>query len=91
MRTLIEKYLHIIKNCIRPPYKKLNTLKSGFIENSNFENNRDPWGHFTSSNTNLDQFSSSESRSRIYFKSQPNISITTIKLKIKLIYATNCC
>ena len=31
------------KNCIRPPYKKLKPLKSGFIENSNFENNRDPW------------------------------------------------
>ena len=42
MRTFIENYLHFIKNCIRPPYKKLKTLKSGFIENSNFENNRDP-------------------------------------------------
>ena len=42
MRTLIEKYLHFMKNCIRPPYKKLKTLKSGIIENSNFENNRDP-------------------------------------------------
>ena len=39
MRTFIENYLHFMKNCIRPPYKK---LKSGFIENSNFENNRDP-------------------------------------------------
>ena len=43
MRTFIENYLHFIKNCIRPPYKKLKSLKSGFIENSNFENNRDPW------------------------------------------------
>ena len=42
MRTFIENYLHFIKNCIRPPYKKLKSLKSGFIENSNFENNRDP-------------------------------------------------
>ena len=41
MRTFIENYLHFIKNCIRPPYKKLKSLKSGFIENSNFENNRD--------------------------------------------------
>ena len=32
-----------MKNCIRPPYKKLKSLKSGFIENSNFENDRDPW------------------------------------------------
>ena len=44
MCTFIENYLHFIKNCIRPPYKKLKSLKSGFIENSNFENNRDPWG-----------------------------------------------
>ena len=42
MRTFIENYLHFIKNCIKPPYKKLKSLKSGFIENSNFENNRDP-------------------------------------------------
>ena len=42
MRTFIENYLHFIKNCIRPPYKKLKSLKLGFIENSNFENNRDP-------------------------------------------------
>ena len=31
-----------MKNAIRPHYEKLNPLKSGFIENSNFENNRDP-------------------------------------------------
>ena len=31
-----------MKNCIRPPYEKLKSLKLGFIENSNFENNRDP-------------------------------------------------
>ena len=43
MRTFIENYLHFMKNCIRPPYEKLKSLKSGFIENSNFENNRDPW------------------------------------------------
>ena len=43
MRTFIENYLHFIKNCIRPPNKKLKSLKSGFIENSNFENNRDPY------------------------------------------------
>jgi len=42
MRTFIENYLHFMKNCIRPPYEKLKSLKSGFIENSNFENNRDP-------------------------------------------------
>ena len=36
-----------MKNCIRPHYEKLKPLKSGFIENSNFENNRDPctWFH----------------------------------------------
>ena len=38
----IENYLHFMKNCIRPLYEKLKPLKSGFIENSNFENNRDP-------------------------------------------------
>ena len=43
MRTFIENYLHFMKNCIRLPYEKLKSLKSGFIENSNFENNRDPW------------------------------------------------
>ena len=32
-----------MKNCIKPHYEKLKPLKSGFIENSNFENNRDPW------------------------------------------------
>ena len=42
MRTFIENYLHFMKNCMRPPYEKLKSLKSGFIENSNFENNRDP-------------------------------------------------
>ena len=31
-----------MKNCMRPHYEKLKPLKSGFIENSNFENNRDP-------------------------------------------------
>ena len=31
-----------MKNCIRPHYEKLKPLKSGFIENSNFGNNRDP-------------------------------------------------
>ena len=46
MRTFIKKnYLHFIKNCIRPPYKKLKSLKSGLRENSNFENNRDPCLH----------------------------------------------
>ena len=43
MHTFIENYLHFIKNCIRPPYEKLKSLNSGFKENSNFENNRDPW------------------------------------------------
>ena len=38
----IENYGHFMKNCIRPPYEKLKPLKSGFIDNSNFENNRDP-------------------------------------------------
>ena len=42
MHTFIENYLHFMKNCIRPHYEKLKPLKSGFIENSNFENNRDP-------------------------------------------------
>ena len=42
MRTFIENYLHFMKNCIRPHYEKLKPLKSGFIENSIFENNRDP-------------------------------------------------
>ena len=42
MRTFIENYLHFMKNCIRPHYEKLKPLKSGFIENSNFENNGDP-------------------------------------------------
>ena len=47
MRTFIENYLHFIKNCIRLPYKKkLKSLKSGFIENSNFENNRDACDSF---------------------------------------------
>ena len=39
----MENYLHFMKNCVRPPYEKLKPLKSGFIDNSNFENNRDPW------------------------------------------------
>ena len=43
MRTFIENYLHFMKNCIRPHYEKLKPLKSGFIENLIFENNRDPW------------------------------------------------
>ena len=43
----IENYLLFMKNCIRPHYEKLKPLKSGFIENSNFENNRDPWGWWT--------------------------------------------
>ena len=51
MHTFIENYLHFMKNCIRPHYEKFNPLKSGFIENSNFENNRNPciniyWGLF---------------------------------------------
>ena len=51
MRTFIENYLHFIKNCIRPPYEKLKSLKSGFIENSNFENNRDPCDKVTNRQT----------------------------------------
>ena len=43
MPTFIENCLHFMKNCIRPHYEKLKPLKSGFIENSIFENNRDPW------------------------------------------------
>ena len=42
MRTFIENCLHFMKNCIRPHYEKLKPLKSGFIENLIFENNRDP-------------------------------------------------
>ena len=53
MRTFIENYLHFMKNCIEPHYEKLKPLKSGFIENSNFENNRDPC-------QNLDHASTSE-------------------------------
>ena len=40
----LENYLHFMNNCIRPPYRKLKPLESGFIEKSNFENNRDPLG-----------------------------------------------
>ena len=42
MRPFIENYLHFMKNCLRPPYEKLKSLKSGLIKNSNFENNRVP-------------------------------------------------
>ena len=42
MRTFIENYLHFMKNCIRPHYEKLKPLKSGFIENSNFEEKNRP-------------------------------------------------
>ena len=44
MLTFYKKknYVHFMKNCIRSLYEKLKALKSGFIENSNFENNRDP-------------------------------------------------
>ena len=42
MRTFIENYLHFMKNCNRPHYEKLKPLRSGFIENSTFEKNRDP-------------------------------------------------
>ena len=42
MPTFIENCLHFMKNCIRLHYEKLKPLKSGFIENSNFENDRDP-------------------------------------------------
>ena len=45
MCTFIENYLHFMKNCMRPPYEKLKSLKSGFIENSNFQNNRDHCPH----------------------------------------------
>ena len=47
MRTFIENYLHFIKNCLRPPYEKLKPLKSGFIENSNFDINRYPCSRIT--------------------------------------------
>ena len=33
MRTFIENYLHFMKNCIRPPYEKLKSLKLGIIGN----------------------------------------------------------
>jgi len=60
MRTFIENYLHFMKNCIRPHYEKLNPLKSGFIENSNFENNRDPCSNIctgrANSHTMMDSF-----------------------------------
>ena len=38
-----QNYLHFMKNCIKSYYEKLKPLKSGFIENLFFENNRDPW------------------------------------------------
>ena len=38
---LLENNLHFMKKRIRPHYEKLKPFKSGFIENSNFENNRD--------------------------------------------------
>ena len=38
----IKNYLHYVKNCIGPTYKKLKPWKSAFIKNSSFENNRDP-------------------------------------------------
>ena len=38
----IENYLHFMKNCIRPPYRKLKPLGTGFVENSNFENDKRP-------------------------------------------------
>ena len=37
-----ENDLHFMQNCIRLHYEKLKHLKSCFIENSNFESNRDP-------------------------------------------------
>ena len=53
---ILHKYLKYIKCALnyrklpafyeklhKPPYEKLKPLKSGFIENSNFENNRGPW------------------------------------------------
>ena len=52
MRTFIENYLQFMKNCIRPHYEKLKPLKSGFIENWNFENNREPC--FNQSESGLD-------------------------------------
>ena len=56
MRTFIENYLHFMKNCIRPHYEKLKPLKSGFIDNSNFENYRDPWDPVSISRTFPEQF-----------------------------------
>ena len=43
MCTFYKKnYLHFIKNCIGPTYKKPKPRKSAFIKNSSFEINRDP-------------------------------------------------
>jgi len=46
-----------MKKCIRPPYEKLKSLKSGIIGNSNFENNRDPWSKKTSRDQSFERTS----------------------------------
>ena len=78
MRTFIENYLHFIKNCIRPPYKKLESLKSGFIENSNFENNRDPWLAVCAKQQQQQMWCAfcQNSKSRIVNPNQPNLLIS---------------
>ena len=49
MHSFIKKnYLHYIKNCIGPTYKKPKPRKSAFIKNSSFEINRDPWSVYHS-------------------------------------------
>ena len=42
MCTYIKNYLHFIKNCLGPTYKKPKPRKSAFIKKSSFEINRDP-------------------------------------------------
>ena len=40
--TFLQNRIFLLMASLRPPYRKLKPLKPGFIENSNFENNRDP-------------------------------------------------
>ena len=72
MRTFIENYLHFMKNCIRPHYEKLKPLKSGFIENTNFENNRDPCIELVHTNESLQKKNTTK---EIEFADQENVQV----------------
>ena len=63
-----------MKNCIRPPYEKLKPPTSGFIENSNFENNRDPCHILSVVNPNLVYIAHLQNRGGKF-----NIYLTSIK------------